>query len=531
MHILFPGRHHLLTDFQFKYLYSIIQTGLSKVLDINGTQLNITEPVTDIIFAVTSSNYSNTRRNPIPFYLRTIALDSFADELGIDSYIFGIDDVGQLNDFAKYTIKKIAHESDGRFHLNKDNTVVVCSTPVMEMYLNNGFRILPAELVDKNQWAYSTETPWDIVEHVANIGKGWENDHKFLHKAHISTIKMWKRYGIGTKIQTLFNDFVIGDDGDITSTRDYNSYVRQMDEIAELKFKDTLPYIRPGRIGDIGCAAGSWIKLACKEEKFRESDLYGVEVTRFLFDLCQQRKHNGEFANPNVFFSRKNAITEPVFEHHSMNTIHTSSLTHEIESYGGRDDLLKFIQNRYDELGNGGVWINRDVVGPENGDESIYLYLSTTDGNYTERIEKPLDRDQLSKYLSELCTYSRFLCFARDFRKNEGYELKYEKCIINGRKLIKLKLSDACEFATKKDYTDNWQSEMHETFCFWSFSEWKKQLTHIGFRVLDESKVYTNKWIVDNRWKDHLRFLKLDDGQLSEIDDPLTNMITVCEKI
>ena len=59
---------------------------------------------------------------------------------------------------------------------------------------------------------------------------------------------------LGDKVQMLFRDKIISDDGDITTTRDYNTYVRQMDEIALLKYQETSPYIHPGRIGDIGCA-------------------------------------------------------------------------------------------------------------------------------------------------------------------------------------------------------------------------------------------------------------------------------------
>ncbi len=61
--------------------------------------------------------------------------------------------------------------------------------------------------------------------------------------------------------------------------------------------------------------------------RLRESDFYGIEVARHLFDICQQRKHNGEFTNPFVFFSQRNAVTGLVFDRASMNTIHTSSLT------------------------------------------------------------------------------------------------------------------------------------------------------------------------------------------------------------
>ncbi len=181
---------------------------------------------------------------------------------------------------------------------------------------------------------------------------------------HASSVELWERYRLANKVQLLFRDKMISDDGDITNTRDYNTYVRQMDTIAALKYEETSAYIQPGRIGDIGCAVGSWIRLACNDVRLRESDFYGIEVARHLFDICQQRKHNGEFSNPFVFFSQRNAVTGLVFDRASMNTIHTSSLTHEIESYGSRAELLQFIANRYEELVPGGVWVNRDVVGP-----------------------------------------------------------------------------------------------------------------------------------------------------------------------
>lgn len=108
MYLLFPGRHQLLTDFQFKYLYRIIQAGLKNERDAYGNVLGITEGIEGIIFAVTSANHSNTRRNPLPFYLRAIALEAFSRDLQIPSYIYGIDDVGNLGDFASYTIKGLS---------------------------------------------------------------------------------------------------------------------------------------------------------------------------------------------------------------------------------------------------------------------------------------------------------------------------------------------------------------------------------------------------------------------------------------
>jgi hypothetical protein len=64
VYLLFPGRHHLLTDFQFKYLFRLVKGGLSGEVNVNGIPLTIDEPVDAIIVPVTSANHANTRRNP-----------------------------------------------------------------------------------------------------------------------------------------------------------------------------------------------------------------------------------------------------------------------------------------------------------------------------------------------------------------------------------------------------------------------------------------------------------------------------------
>lgn len=506
MYLLIPGRHHLLTNFQIQYL-----TGVCKSRKVDA-----------IIFAVTSANHSNTRRNPLPFYLRALAIEAFGRSLGVPCFIYGIDDVGNVKNFSAYTIKRIHHESEGQFDLAPSNTLVVCSTPVLEMYERAGFEILTAELEDRTTWKHHSVMPWDIVERIASSGN-WTSDQSIAKDMHPASLDVWTKYRLGDKVQMLFRDKMISDDGDITTTRDYNTYVRQMDEIAVLKYDETAPFIRSGRIGDIGCAVGSWIKLACADERWRESDFYGIEVARHLFDICQQRKHNGEFNNPFVFFSQRNAVTGLAFDRGSMNTIHTSSLTHEIESYGSRQELLSFIKNRYDELAPGGVWINRDVVGPENREREVLMKLAKDDGRNDDLDKTHSTREGLSDYLKGLSTYARFLRFSKDFRKKEGYQLKYE----TSKDFVRLKLKDACEFMSRKDYIDNWESEMHETFCFWDFNDWKKHLEADGFTIANGSQPYTNQWIVKNRFVGKVSLFDLNS---SPIDYPVTNMMMVAEK-
>jgi hypothetical protein len=529
MHLLIPGRHHALTDYQFKYLSRIAANGLQGELDADGKAIDIQAPISGVVWAVTSANHSNTRRNPLPFYLRAMALLDFSQELLVPSYVFGIDDVGKMADFAGYTLKKIKHESEGMLDLQPANTIVVCSSPVRHLYAALGFRILPMELKPGTVGELVGPSPWDLVEWAAASEGSWEQNRKVFDQMHQSTFLIWRTYGIGDRIKRLFSDAMIGSDGDLTETRDYGSYVRQMDDIAALKFQETAAHIRSGRIGDIGCAVGTWIMLACKDERLRESDFIGIEVARALYQICLQRKENQEFSNPCVFFAQKNAVEGLCFEANSMNTVHTSSLTHEIESYGGHSDLLQFIQNRHQELVPGGVWINRDVVGPSDKAKRVLLWLRDDDGAADAHLT--IDSGpELKAYLLERSTLARFEIFAREFRAAEGDGIRYEWVTVAGRRYAEMSLGDAMEFISKKDYADNWRSEMHERFCFWDFAEWQAALETVGFQIAPSSKAYPNAWLIDHRYKGSVALFEAIDGALVELAFPETHMLMVAVK-
>lgn len=530
MHILIPGRHHLLTDFQFKYLYRIIQSGLQGELDVEGRPLGHTSPVESVIFAVTSANHANTRRNPVPFYLRAMAILDFAQELQVPCYVYPIDDVGMLEDFAGYTLKKIQHESDGAFRLSPSNTVVACSTPVLLMYERKGFPVLPVELADRQDWRLRSRSPWQLVEDIASSEGPLQAHPDIFAHLHQASFLIWDRYGLADRVRRLFSDDMIGADGDLTESRDYNSYVREMDDIALMKYQETAPHLRPGRIGDIGCAVGTWIQYACMDERLRESDFFGIEVAFRLYRICLQRKENGAFPNPYVFFAQKNAVTGLCFDPASMNTIHTSSLTHEIESYGGRAELLAFIDNRYQEIAPGGVWVNRDVLGPDQPHKQVLLWLNDEDGENEDWEQEMPDKQALKDYLGRLSTKALFQRFARDFRRGETGRLEWEWATIEGRDLVRITLGQAMEFISKKDYHSNWQSEMHETFCYWSFDDWKTQLEKAGFTIAPASHSYTNAWLVENRYRGRAELFEETEGGLQAVPYPVTHMLMVAEK-
>jgi len=63
---------------------------------------------------------------------------------------------------------------------------------------------------------------------------------------HPASVEVWRKYRLGHKVRMLFRNRIVSNDG------------------------------------DIGCAVGSWIGLACDEPLLRESDFCGIEVARHL---------------------------------------------------------------------------------------------------------------------------------------------------------------------------------------------------------------------------------------------------------
>jgi hypothetical protein len=85
---------------------------------------------------------------------------------------------------------------------------------------------------------------------------------------------------------------------------------------------------------------------------------------------------------------------------------------------------------------------------------------------------------------------------------------------------------------SKCDYTDNWASELHEEFCFWSFEEWKQELSDAGWTVLEGrettgSHAYTSQWQIDNRFQGRMFITDTGGAQLRWPD---TNMILVGQR-
>jgi SAM-dependent methyltransferase len=447
-HILFPGRHHLLTRFQAAYLERAVAVGAPDAAgahaDCRGAQ---------VVFAVTSADHGTTRRNPLPAHRREAQIERYAALSGMDCLVFPIADVPATERFAEYLLAAIAVQEGPE--LTPENTVLACSTPeVIALFEAIGFRILRVEL------GRDELRPWDVLEAlVAGVP---------TRAMHPASVQLWERYDLLAQVRRAHADPLLTDEGELTETRDYNTYARAFDTGAARKWEKLRAVTRPGRVVDVGCGVGSLLHEIAADPAFAESDLYGIEAARPLFDECVHRRGQGAFANPNTFFFQRTIGQGPLFASASVDTTLTVALCHELYSYLGEETLTSFMAAVREHTVPGGVWIDLDVCGPEDGDRLIWMELH--DG-----------RESWERFVADWIP------------ERIEYELHDER-------YVETRLRWAMEWLSKKDYTDNWESEMHESFCFWSYGDWERAARSAGFDIAPGSHGFTNPWLVEHRF-------------------------------
>jgi SAM-dependent methyltransferase len=528
--LLFPGRHLLQTTFQEQYLRAVVQTPLGRLDFLPGPPLQVHEPIDTIVFAVTSANHQYTRYNPIPFHIRAIGLDRFASDFAADfevNYrIFGIPHYAPSPRFASILLKEITEQTEGDMALTPATTVVLTSTaPIAEMFQTLGFAILPAEDTATSQPA----TPQNLLGKIMTEGEHWLAHPLLRSQLSPTTFALWRDFPeVPRRIFRLWNDPLLTDEGSLTTTRNYSTYAQAMgnEAIIDLKYTDIKNHVVPGRIADEGCADGALLVRIAHD--FPDSDLIGIEITGELLSRCHERQRAGEFGEAFVHFHQRN-ITTPIFQSGTIHTTICNSTLHELWSYNDRaDTVLEYLREKYRQLAPNGRLLIRDVVGPDELDDTVYLWLTEEDGITW----KPSDP---KPEITTLSTYARFFRFAEEFlpqrRDNSLFPIvPFQTETIANKKYIITTMRLAVEFIAKKDYTDNWDSEMHEEFAFWSFADWKLTLRQIGFVVKESSRVYTNEWIVENRWRDKVAIFSRHHNDLIPLPFPPTTLILIAEK-
>jgi len=486
-YVLFPGRHHLVTRFQADYLRSLLDGQES---DTDGIPL-LPAPDAEVVWAVTSATHTGTRRNPLPAHRREALVERVALAADLPSVVAPVSDVPPSDRFAT-TVLGSVEMSTGRT-LTPDDTVVACSTPaVAALYAALGFRVAAVE--DTRDPA--PLRPWDVLELMVAGDPSWRD------LAHPQTVELYDRYRLDAAVRLIHTDPTVGSEGDLTETRDYRTYTAAFDDASDRKWEQVAPHVVPGKVVDLGCAAGGLLERAARDPRLAECDLYGVDVSRHLVAEAEHRRAQGVFANPNVFFAQRNLLRSSVFPAASISTTLTIALTHEISSYGeGRADLELLARRIFAHTVPGGVWVNSDVLGPDDGDEPVVLRL---DGPvHADRAAdlRSWTRQAVHDHVEALSPAERFVQFAADFPTLARTDLHAGPLTADGGGSyeVVLPLRSAMEFLTTRDYTENWLSECHERFCDMTWDDWRTLLTDVGFEVAVGSAPWTNEWLVEHR--------------------------------
>lgn len=515
---LFPGRHHLFTAYQAEYLGELLTKG---VPDIQGETVKARQ----VVIAITSGDHSHTRRNPVAGHRRVQLADRLLADHQLSGVVCLIADVPYTDRYVKYLIESVAHD-DGP-QLTPANCLIACSTPdLIKMFTHAGYTVAPVELAEDGSFHHTR--PWEVLEGIV-ADQGIDGTHAQLMDA--GSRELWGTYHLVQHVLEAHQDPLLSDDAEITQTRNYDAYRVAFDEGADRKWQQIRDLVKPGRIVDIGCGAGALLRQAAQDPRLVESDLFGIEATRPLFEECQHRKRLGAFANPNTFFHQRNFLSGAIFPDRSVDTTLTVALCHEIWSYLGEDALYELVRRIYDQTRPGGVWINLDVLGPADPNRLAAIKMPVDDphtaqvarhigfGRDTAHLLNAIDLDdidpsQRQQYLDSLTPLQNWVQFCHDWapaahpQRRIDHEdwclfVPLEGPVDATPQSISLEAPRwaLMEWLTTKSYTDSWQSEMHESFTHYDFERWSNIIQEAGFRIAQGSQALRNEWLVENRFK------------------------------
>ena len=497
-YVLFPGRHHLLTGTQAHYLREVLA---GRTSDAAGQPV-VPTPDAEVVWAVTSANHQNTRRNPVPYSRREAAIERLALLEDLPSLVVPVVDARPTPRFAHVTLTAVEVATAGRVLLTPESCVVACSTPVVAaLYTELGFTVVTVE-EDAAVLPDRPARPWDVLELLV------AGDDRWRELAHPASVSVFDRYALDEHVRTVTSDPVVGDEGTLTDTREYASYQRSFEDNSGRKWQQVGPYVRPGRIVDIGCASGGLLVEAGKDERLHESDLIGVEVARHLYAEALHRQEQKGFPNPSTWVYQRNILADgpAVFPARSIDTTLTVALTHEISSYSaGVPDLERLARRILEHTVPGGVWVCSDVAGPAEPCRPVLLTLATTDGENPGGVRTDLaelSAGEAHEHVSRLSTRARLDQFVHDFARlaAPGYAVEQVSDDPDaGTSTVTCGLAQAMEFLTRKDYTDNWVSECHERFTDMNLDAWRALLTDVGFELDPATHAWRNDWIVEHR--------------------------------
>jgi len=247
-----------------------------------------------------------------------------------------------------------------------------------------------------------------------------------------------------------------------------------------------------GEVADMGMGSGAGSHaLASLYPSLR---VIGVDVNPTMVELAAER-----YRLPNLSFLVGD-VAAACFPLGSLEGVFDSSVLHHVTTFSGYDYARaeEALRVQVEQLELYGSVVVRDFVAPPPG--LVQLDLPGETAAWLRR-------------------------FATEFRKLSaapGFTLRELEGAPEGWQRFELDRRHAVEFLLRKDYRDDWDTEVLEEYTYFTQAEFEACFARLGLRVLASTPLY-NPWIVRNRFRGQFTW--------SDPEDPPTNYIIVGERV
>jgi ubiquinone/menaquinone biosynthesis C-methylase UbiE len=215
--------------------------------------------------------------------------------------------------------------------------------------------------------------------------------------------------------------------------------------IGERRSKRIIPYVKGGKIVELGCGTGATLSILSKA--FPRSIIVGVDHNMDCLEVVNRRRLENVIA-------MKGDITQNIFPSSSFDTVIFKFSLHEVYSSNGNEGVNKALRNAYEILKDDGVLI-------------IYELLKPNPRKVEFRIKQDAYKVRFERFVEEFAP------------RKVKYEMKGE--------WISLDISDCLEFLTKYG-ASRWKEEMREEHFFYTEEDFKQVLMNAGFNIVHVRK-------------------------------------------
>jgi SAM-dependent methyltransferase len=318
--------------------------------------------------------------------------------------------------------------------------------------------------------------------------------------------------------QILYHAQVAGDYGEQRrGNRDaYRRYLDGMD--AALRQKVAFPaahLLAEGRVADMGMGSGATTHALAA--LYPALEVVGVDVSAEMVELAREA-----YRLPNLSFVQGD-VGERVFDPGSLDAIFDSSVLHHVTTFGGYDHAAagRALAAQVAQLAVGGLLVVRDFVDPGAGE--VWLDVAADDGEPGDDPRRCSTAALLERFAREF----RILSAAPGFRCDAAPPLGGAPPLAPGRRRYRMSLKLAAEFLLRKDYRQDWETEVKEEYTYFTQAQFEDCFARLGLRLLASTPL-RNPWIVRRRWRGKVALHALDGAP---VELPPTNYVITGEKV